>query len=59
MFGNGFERTEGKCCAVLMQHCRKFKGEQVITLKMAQEIKTKHINVVPGQPFCRQCKGKF
>ena len=59
MFGNGFERTESKCCAVLMKHCRKVKGEQVITLKMAQELKTKHINVVPGQPFCRQCKGKF
>ena len=59
MFGNSFERTESKCCAVLMKHCRKVKGEQVITLKMAEELKTKHINVVPGQPFCRQCKGKF
>ena len=59
VFGNSFERTESKCCAVLMKHCRKAKGEQVITLKMAQELKTKHINVVPGQLFCRQCKGKF
>ena len=26
---------------------------------MAQQLKTKHINVVPGQLFCRQCKTKF
>ena len=37
----------------------KVKGEQVITLQMAQQLKTKNINVVPGQLFCRQCKTKF
>ena len=26
---------------------------------MAQQLKTKNINVVPGQLFCRQCKAKF
>ena len=34
-------------------------GEQVITLQMAQQLKTKKINVVPGQLSCRQCKAKF
>ena len=59
VFGNVFERTESKCCAVLMKHCCRVKGEQVITLQMAQELKTKNINVVLGQLFCRQCKAKF
>ena len=39
-----------------MKYRRKFKGEQVITLQMAQQMKTKNINVVPGQLSCRQCK---
>ena len=56
---NVFERRESKCCAVLMRYCRKVKGEQVITLQMALQLKTKNINVVPGQLFCRQCKAKF
>ena len=59
MLYNVFERTESKCCAVLMKHCRKVKVEQVITLQMAQQLKAKNINVVPGQLFCRQCKTKF
>ena len=42
-----------------MKHRRKVKGEQVITLQIAQQLKTKIINVVPGQLFCRQCKAKF
>ena len=42
-----------------MKHCRKVKGEQVITLQMAQQLKTKNINVVPGQLLCGQCKAKF
>ena len=58
VFGNVFERRESKCCAVLMKHCRKVKGEQVITLQMAQQLKTKNI-VVPGQLFCCWCKAKF
>ena len=59
VFGNVFERRESKCCAVLMKHRCKVKGEQVITLQMAQQLKTKNINVVPGQLFCHQCKAKF
>ena len=54
-----FERRESKCCAVLMKYHRKVKGKQMITLQMAQQLKTKNINVVPGQLFCRQCKAKF
>ena len=33
VFGNFFERRESKCCAVLMKHRRKVKGEQVIISK--------------------------
>ena len=42
-----------------MKHCRKFKGEEVITFQMAQQLKTKNINVLPAQLFCRQSKAKF
>ena len=31
----------------------------LITLLMAQQLKTNNINVVPGQLSCCQCKGKF
>ena len=59
VFADVFERRESKCCAALMKHCRKVKGEQMITLQMAQQLKTKNINVVPGQLFCCQRKAKF
>ena len=59
VFGNVFERRDSKCCEVQMKHHGKAKGEQVITLQMAQQLKTKNINVVPGQLFYRQCKAKF
>ena len=48
VFGNVFEKRESKCRAVLIKHRRKVKGEQVITLQMAQQVKNKNINVVPG-----------
>ena len=48
VFGNFFERKARKCCGVLIKHRHKVKGEQVITLQMAQKLKTKNINVVPG-----------
>ena len=54
-----YRKKESKCCGALMKNCRKVKGEQVITLQMAQQLKTKNINVVPGQLFCCQCKAKF
>ena len=59
VFGNVFERRENMCCGVLMKQRHKVKGEQVITLQMAQYLKTKNINVVPGPLFCHQCKAKF
>ena len=42
-----------------MKHCRQGKGEQVMTLQITQQLRTKNINVVPGQLFCHQCKAKF
>ena len=59
VFSNVFERRESKCCAVLMKHRRKVKGEQVIILQMDQQLKTKNISDVSGQLFCCQCKDKF
>ena len=53
VFGNEFERRESKCRTVLMKHCRKVKGEQVIILQMDQQLKTKNISEVPGQHFCK------
>ena len=42
-----------------MKHRRKVAVKQMITLQMTQQLKTKNINVVPGQLFCHQCKAKF
>ena len=39
VFGIVFGRRESKCFAVLLKH--GYKGEQVITLQMAQQLKTK------------------
>ena len=55
VFGDVFQRRESQCCAVLIKHRRKVKGEQVVTLQVAQRLKTKNI-VVPGLLFCGQCK---
>ena len=59
VFGNVFERRDSKCCAVLMKHRQKAKGEQVTILQMDQQLKTKNISYVSGQLFCCQCKYKF
>ena len=59
VFGNVFERRESKCCAILIKHRHKVKGEQVIILQMDEQLKTKNISDVPVQLFCCQCKGKF
>ena len=48
VFGNGFERRESKCCAILIKYCCKVKGELVITLEIVQQLKAKNIDVVPG-----------
>ena len=59
VFGNVFERRESKCCAALMKHRRKVKGEQVIKIQMAQQLKTKNINVVPRNYFAASVKPNF
>ena len=59
VFGNDLERRESACRAVLMKHCHKVKGEQVIILQMDQQLKTKNISDVSGQLFCCQCLDKF
>ena len=42
-----------------MKHRRKVKGEQVITQEIAQQLKTKNINVIRGKLFYRQSKAQF
>ena len=59
VFCNVFEGRESKCFAVLMKYRCKVKGEQAITLQIAQQQKTKNINVVPGQLSCCHCKAEF
>ena len=59
VFGNLFERRESKCCAVLMKNCCKAKGEQVITLQIAQQLKTKNISVVQDNYFVVSVKLHF
>ena len=46
--GNGSERRESKCCAILIKYCCKVKDELVITLEIVQQLKAKNIDVVPG-----------
>ena len=58
VFGNAFKSGGSKSCGVLMTHHRNVKREQVITLQVAQQLKTKNI-VAPGQLFCRWCRDKF
>ena len=59
VFGNVFERTESKCCAVLMKHHRKVKDEQVIILQMDQQLKAKNISDVPDNYFVVSVKINF
>ena len=59
VFGNVVEWRESKCCGVLMKHRCQVKSEQVITLQMHQQLKSKNINVASAQLFCRLCKAKF
>ena len=40
-FTNVFESMGSECWGVFMKLCRKVRGEQVITLQMAQQLKTK------------------
>ena len=46
--------------AVLIKHCHKVKGEQVITLQMDQQLTTKNINVTgQGNYFVVSVKLNF
>ena len=40
VFRNVFESWESECCAVLMKHHRKVKGEQVLIVQMDQQFRT-------------------
>ena len=42
-----------------MKYRLKVKGEQVITVQIAQQLKTENINVVPGQLFFVSVKLNF
>ena len=46
VFGNVFKRKERKCCAVLMKYRPKVKGEHVITLQIAQQLKAKNVVMI-------------
>ena len=59
MHGNVFERRESKCCEVLMKHPRKIKGEQVITLQMAQQLKPKILMLYQDNYFVIRVKLNF
>ena len=59
LFGFVFERRESKCCGVLMKHRRKVKGEQVISLQMAQQLKTKILMLYQDNYFAVSVKLSF
>ena len=59
LFGFVFERRESKCCGVLMKHRRKVKGEQVISLQMAQQLKTKILMLYQDNYFAVSVKLNF
>ena len=59
VFGNVFKRRESECCAVLMKHRDKVKGEQVLIVQMDQQLKAKNISDASKQLFCCQCQDKF
>ena len=55
VFGNVFERGESILCSI---DKKLLQSEQIITLQVAQQLKTNNINVAPGLLICRQCKAK-
>ena len=59
MFGNVFESRKSKYCVVLTKYIRKVKGEQVITLQMAQQLKIKNINFCQDNYFAISVKLNF
>ena len=59
VFGNVFERRECKYQAVLMEHRRKVKGEQVIILQMDQQLKSKILVMYQDNYFAVSVKIHF
>ena len=52
---------KGKMISVVefLKHRRKSKGETIVTLEMARQLRDKNIEVIPGHAFCRQCVKEF
>ena len=59
VFGDVFERRKSKYCAVLMKHRLKVKGEQRITLQMAQQLKPKILMLYQDNYFVVSVKLNF
>ena len=59
VFGDVFERRKSKYCAVLMKHRLKVKGEQRITLQMAQQLKPKILMLYQDNYFVVSVKINF
>ena len=59
VFGNVFDRRDSKCCAVLMKHRQKDKGEQVIVLQMDQQLKPKILVMYQDSYFVVSEKKNF
>ena len=54
-----FERNKTKCLDVINQHKRKVKGQKIIPLDMAVNLKQRGHKVKPGQKLCYQCINQY
>ena len=59
MFGTVFVRKQVKCCGILIEHKRQLKSQKTITLGMAELLRKKKINVIPGYKLCRNCLKEY
>ena len=55
-----FFKKHSKCCNIYNSHKKKKKpdGTHNITLEMAEQLKHKGINVIPGWKLCHNCHQK-
>ena len=55
-----FFKKHSKCCSIYNSHKKKKKpdGTHNITLEMAEQLKKKGINVIPGWELCHNCHQK-
>ena len=55
-----FFKKHSKCCNIYNSHKKKKKpdGTHNITLEMAEQLKHKGINVIPGWKLCHNCNQK-